>query len=67
MFLKEEVTDTTPGPVRARAGTLLYVEDFHPLADSFNNGFLGCLKCFLELRGLREFPAGAEKWLERSH
>ena len=67
MLLKEKVTDTTFGPVRAEAGAPLYVEDFHPLADSFDDGFLGRLKCCLELGGPREFAAGAEKRLERGH
>ena len=46
MLLKEKVTDTTLGPVRAEAGAPLYVEDFHPLVDSFNDGFLGRLKWY---------------------
>ena len=46
VLLKEKVTDTTLGPVRAEAGAPLYVEDFHPMADSFNDGFLGRLKWY---------------------
>lgn len=67
MLLEERITDTTLGPVRAKAGAPLYIEDFHPVTDSFDDGLLGCLKYCFEFRGSREFAAGAEKWLERCH
>ena len=35
--------------------------------DSFDDGFFECLKCFLKLRGPREYAAGAEKRLEGCH
>ena len=67
MLLKEEVTDSTLRPVRAKAGAPLHVEDFNPLVDSRNDGCLGSLKRCLKLRGPGEFTSGAEKRLEGSH
>ena len=65
--MKKEVTDSTLGPVRAKAGAPLHVEDFYPLADGCNDGCLGSLKRCLELRAPGEFTTEAEKRLEGSH
>ena len=61
VLLREEAPDTTPELVRTKLRCGSVCQRILIPGDSCDDGFLGCLENFLELREPREFAVGAEK------
>ena len=67
MFLKQKISNSTRGPITAKACAFHGVKSLNSVVNNFDNAAFGFRETFLKFWRPREFKAGAEKRAKRGH